>query len=126
LNKLIIYIAIGGMLGTLARYGMQQWVNRNFIFAFPYGTFAVNILGCFLIGIVYALSEKGNLLTPEWRLFLTTGFCGGFTTFSTFSYESMQLMRDGEYLTMIVYSLASMVIGITAVFFGNYLIKTFT
>jgi CrcB protein len=125
LNKLIIYIAVGGMIGTLARYGLQQWVNRYFIYTFPYGTFAVNILGCFLIGIIYAFSEKGNVLSPEWRLFLTTGLCGGFTTFSTFSYEGMQLIRDGNFGTMIIYTVASVVLGIAAVFFGNYLIKTF-
>ena len=60
--------------------------------------FTVNIVGCFVIGILFALSDRGNVLSPEWRVLLTTGFCGGFTTFSTFSYESLRLIQDGEYL----------------------------
>jgi CrcB protein len=84
----------------------------------------VNVLGCLLIGIFYALSEKGNLLSPEWRMFLTTGLCGGFTTFSTFSYESVQLLNDGEYSYVTVYAAASVIIGILATIFGIWLTKT--
>lgn len=92
-------------------------------FTFPLGTFIVNTTGCLLIGLFYALSEKGNLLTPEWRLALTTGLCGGFTTFSTFAYENMNLLRTGDYLYFGLYILASVALGIAAVYLGIITIK---
>jgi CrcB protein len=88
------------------------------------GTFLVNISGCLLIGIFYALSEKGNLLTPEWRLFLTTGFCGGFTTFSSFAYENVNLLRNSDFLYFGLYILSSVVLGIAGVYLGIFLIKS--
>jgi CrcB protein len=98
MDRNIILIGVGGFLGSVFRYLVTVFLARQFTSSFPLGTLTVNIVGCFLIGILFALSEKGNLLTPEWRIFLTTGFCGGFTTFSTFSYESIKLLQDGEIL----------------------------
>ena len=83
----IFLIAIGGLLGSVARYLSVVYVTKLIPSQFPYGTFAVNIAGCLVIGIIYGLSLRYLWLTPEWRLLLATGFCGGFTTFSTFSYE---------------------------------------
>ncbi len=122
--RLLLLIGIGGFIGTVARYLSQQLVYRFYPATFPAGTLAVNVIGCLLIGIIYSFSEKGNLLTPEWRLFLTTGLCGGFTTFSTFSYESVQLINDGEYAYVAVYAIASVVLGILATLFGIWITKT--
>ena len=124
MSRIVWIIGIGGLAGTMARYLMQQFVYRYYPATFPYGTLAVNLLGCFLIGIFYALSEKGNLLSPEWRMFLTTGFCGGFTTFSTFTYESVNLINDREYVYVGIYAIVSVVIGITATYAGIWLTKT--
>lgn len=115
---------MGGFIGTVARYLSQQLVYRFYPAIFPMGTLAVNVIGCLLIGIIYVFSERGNLLSPEWRLFLTTGICGGFTTFSTFSYESVQLLNEGEYSYVTVYAVASVVLGVLATLFGIWITKT--
>ena len=122
--KTVIIIAVGGAIGSVARYGAQTYVYKLYPIVFPLGTFLVNVLGCLLIGVFYALAEKGNLLTPEWRLFLMTGFCGGFTTFSTFAFENANLMRSSDFLYAGLYILGSVVIGIAAVFLGIFLIKS--
>lgn len=121
--RILLIIGAGGFLGTIARYLTQQGVIRILPVIFPYGTLAVNIAGCFLIGIFYALADRGDALSPEWRFFLTTGFCGGFTTFSTFSYESYNLIRDEQYLYLSLYVGISVIIGIMATFLGILLIR---
>lgn len=121
--KQILVIGLGGGIGSVLRYLLQLFVSRLMIAVFPAGTFLVNILGCFLIGIFYALSEKGNILTPQWRLFLTTGLCGGFTTFSTFAYENVNLLRSNDFLYSGVYIAGSVLLGITGVYAGIILIK---
>jgi fluoride exporter len=123
MNRGIFFVAIGGLLGSVARYLVAITVSRQFASTFPYGTMGINITGCFLIGVFYALGEKGNILTPEWRLFLTTGICGGFTTFSTFSYESMNLLREGEWMYLSLYVLGSNIIGLGGTFLGTAIIK---
>lgn len=122
--RILLIIGIGGFLGSVGRYLTHQGIIKIFPVIFPYGTFAVNIAGCFLIGIFYALSDRGNAITPEWRFFLTTGFCGGYTTFSTFSYESYNLIRDEQYLFLSLYIGLSVVIGIMATFLGIVLIRS--
>jgi len=118
-----ILIAIGGALGSVSRWGCQRWIYQLHPHPFPFGTFAVNIVGSFLIGLFYAVSEKGNLMNSEWRLFLTTGFCGGFTTFSTFSFETLSLLKDGNYAYAILYVVLSVILGIAGVFAGMFIIK---
>jgi CrcB protein len=124
MNRIFYIVGIGGFIGSVVRYYSQLFVTRIYPSTLPYGTFAINVSGCFLIGIIYALSERGNVLSPEWRLFLATGFCGGFTTFSSFSYESLNLVRDGEFFYLSLYVAASVIIGFAATYFGMLLIKS--
>jgi fluoride exporter len=122
MNNLLL-IAIGGALGSVSRYGCQKWIYQIHPHPFPFGTFIVNISGCLVIGLIFGLSEKGNVMSPEWRLFLTTGFCGGFTTFSSFSLETLSLLREGEHTFALLYILLSVVLGLLAVYLGAYLIR---
>jgi fluoride exporter len=121
--KNILVVGIGGGLGSIARFLCQKYISAWHPHPFPFGTFLVNILGCFLIGVFYALAEKGNILTPEWRLFLTTGICGGFTTFSSFAYENVSLLRSGDFLYFGFYAAGSVFLGIVATFGGIALLK---
>jgi CrcB protein len=93
----ILYIAAGGVLGTLARYYLQGLVQARAGSTFPLGTLAINLLGSLLIGFILRLATGAAVISPEWRAALTVGFCGAFTTMSTFSYESVRLLGDGEY-----------------------------
>ncbi len=114
----IVYVALGGALGSTLRYLVSRWVDGNAVGTYPFGTFTVNIIGCLLIGILSALASKSSL-SVELRLLLVTGFCGGFTTFSTFANESLSLMRTQDWLTFIAYVTLSLWIGIGAVWIGN-------
>ena len=124
MDRNLILVGVGGFLGSVFRYLVTILLARQFTTSFPLGTLTVNIVGCFLIGVLFALSEKGNLLTPEWRIFLTTGFCGGFTTFSTFSYESIRLLQDGEILYLSLNVIVSVVIGFASTYLGMLFIKS--
>ncbi|PKP50635.1 MAG: fluoride efflux transporter CrcB [Bacteroidetes bacterium HGW-Bacteroidetes-1] len=121
--RLVFIIGMGSFLGGVSRFLISRYVQNTFIAAFPFGTFFINILGCFLIGLFFGLSERGSLSNVEWRLFLTVGFCGGFTTFSTFSFENMALLRDGSFFYFTLYSGLSVFLGLAATFGGNALIK---
>ena len=95
---MVAYITLGGILGTLSRYFLQGWVQqRSGLAQFPVGTPAINLIGSFVVGLVIRLATGSTLLSPDLRAGLTIGFCGAFTTMSTFSYESMKLLGDGEY-----------------------------
>lgn len=122
MNKSLILVAIGGLAGSVARYLAASFVDKMFSSAFPYGTFTVNLVGCLLIGIVVGLSERFDWL-PEWRILLTTGFCGGFTTFSAFAYENILLLQDKDYMTFAAYSFLSFALGLTAILVGLFLAK---
>ncbi|NQU85854.1 MAG: CrcB family protein, partial [Mariniphaga sp.] len=88
-------------------------------------TFIANMLGCFIIGIVYAITERGNLMSPEWRIFLTVGFCGGFTTFSSFAYNNLNLLKDNSIFYLLLNAGGSLFLGILAVYIGIILVRTF-
>ena len=119
----ILIVGLGGGIGSILRYLCQKWINESYQHNFPLATFLVNIFGCLLIGIFYALGERGNILSPQTRLLLVTGFCGGFTTFSTFAYENMNLLRIGDSFYFLLYAIGSIVLGIIAVYIGSLLIK---
>jgi len=121
--KLILLVGAGGFIGSVGRYLVQLLFCKNTLSVFPYNTIIVNILGSLLIGVIYALSEKQNIMTPEWRIFLATGICGGFTTFSAFSYENISLLRDGHLMQALVYSSLSIIFGLLATYIGIILVK---
>lgn len=123
--KTLIIIGSGSFLGGVARYLASRAVQNSFASAFPYGTMVVNLLGCLLIGLIFGISERTNLINDEWRIFLTVGFCGGFTTFSTFANENLTLLRDGNFYYFTLYAGLSVFLGLVAVFFGNALTKIF-
>ena len=109
----ILWVGVGGAIGSMLRYFLQRQLNADF----PLGTLSVNILGCLLIGILWALVVR-NQLNESWRLALMAGFCGGFTTFSSFTLESLQLLQQNRYLFFTVYTIGNVVIGLLATFAG--------
>lgn len=121
--KEIILLGFGGFIGTSLRYGAQLLVNKFISVVFPMGTFLINISGCFLIGLLYGIALKHEWMTNEWRLFLITGLCGGYTTFSTFSYESVELFRQGHYVYLLLYIFLSVGAGVLATVAGLSVIK---
>jgi fluoride exporter len=114
----LAWIALAGALGTLARYGLSGIVQRNLSAGFPWGTFVVNAAGCFLFGAIWALSAERFLINPEIRVIVLTGFMGAFTTFSTFMFESGQLMRDAEWMLVAANVGGQTVVGLIALFAG--------
>jgi CrcB protein len=121
--KLLFIIGTGSFIGGVSRYLTSRFIQNTIISAFPYGTFVVNLLGCFLIGLIYGLAERGNISSAEWRMFLTVGFCGGFTTFSTFTNENMLLLKDGNFFHFALYASLSVFLGLTATYAGNLITK---
>ena len=120
--KLILAIGTGSFMGGILRYMISQFILVRFPSAFPFGTFGVNIIGCFFIGLVFGLADKGSL-PSEWKLFLATGLLGGFTTFSAFSNETVVLLRDGQMGYAAAYVASSVLLGLLATFVGFALVK---
>lgn len=122
--KELLLVSIGSFFGGGLRYGVSKLVQSCTLIAFPFGTLTVNVLGCLIIGFLSGLNWNGNgLMSPSTKLLLTTGFCGGFTTFSTFINESSSLMKDSQYLCMTLYLLGSLALGLIAVLAGHQLAK---
>lgn len=119
----ILIVGFGGFIGTVARYLTSRYFQENIASVFPWGTFVVNIVGCFVIGLIYGLSEKGDFLSSDIRLFLTVGFCGGFTTFSSLANDAFLLLRQDEWLRFAFYTSMSFFLGLLAVYFGRIIIK---
>ncbi|HNW49149.1 MAG TPA: fluoride efflux transporter CrcB [Bacteroidales bacterium] len=123
--KLILIIGTGSFIGGVSRFLASRYIQNTVISGFPYGTLFVNVLGCLLIGIFYGMSERGNFMSAEMRLFLTVGFCGGFTTFSTFASENLSLLKDGNFFYFALYTALSVFLGLMATYFGNLVTKIF-
>jgi len=114
----LFWIAVAGGLGSLARYGLAGLVHRVYPGELPLGTAVVNVTGCFLFGLVWALAEQRLSISGEIRVILLVGFLGAFTTFSTFTFETGQLIRDAEWLTALGNVLAQLVLGVVCLFIG--------
>lgn len=123
--KNLLWVGIGGFLGSISRHYLGLLLAKLYPVLFPVGTFTINILGSFLIGLLYGLTEKHSPLAPI-RLLLATGFCGGFTTFSSFSAENFAFLEKGEWEIATIYSMSSFTFGILFVFLGIKLGKLFS
>ena len=122
--KNIILVGFGSFFGGVVRYLVTRMLSAMVVSSYPFGTFAVNVLGCFIIGFVSAL-PVGSSLSPNTRLLLTTGLCGGFTTFSTFMNENATLLKDGMPTTALLYTFASFLVGFLAVVGGQQAARIF-
>ena len=122
--KEVLLVSIGSFFGGGMRYWVSRAVQSWAAFAFPLGTMAVNVLGCLVIGFLSGLNwSGGGWMSPSTKLLLTTGFCGGFTTFSTFMNEGAGQMKEGQYAYMALYLFGSLALGLAAVLVGHYLAK---
>lgn len=106
-----VIISIGAILGANARYWVGDWAAQRFGVAFPFGTLIINLTGTLILGIFLTLATERFLLDPRWRILITVGFCGSYTTFSTYTYESMSLILSGQYVPGLVNLLGSAVLG---------------
>ena len=118
--KSFLLVFLGGGLGSCLRYLVTITMNQ-YSKVLPFGTFTVNMLGCLLIGLILGYAQRENTLTSNQTLLLATGFCGGFTTFSAFAKENLEIIKNGELFNFSVYTIGSVLIGILAVFIGFYL-----
>lgn len=121
--KNILLVGLGGGVGSIARYIVQRWLHNVYPHHFPWGTFSVNIAGSFLIGLFWALSFKSFDSNEQWKLFLMTGLCGGFTTFSAFTLESIGLIREQRTGLFLAYAAGSLLLGLLATYAGMKLIR---
>lgn len=122
--KTLIYIACGSAVGGCLRYLLGQWIQGHSNGSmFPWGTFAVNIIGCFVIGLIYGALDRGFILSAEMKAFLTVGLCGGFTTFSTFIHENYLLFGSSNFPTVAIYAGASFTAGLLLAYAGHWLTR---
>ena len=122
INNMLL-VGLGGGLGSIARYLCQRWTLRMFPHSFPLGTFAVNIIGCFLIGLFWGLAFRSFQSNENWKLFLMTGICGGFTTFSAFTLEGIGLIKEQKTGLFLLYIGGSVVAGLFATYAGMKIIR---
>jgi CrcB protein len=114
----IVWVAIGGAIGAVARYALTGAVQRYASSSFPYGTFLVNVLGCFAFGLIFGLTEHRFSISPALKTFLLVGVLGGFTTFSSYTFESFQLIRDAFLMKAIVNAIGQVVVGLACFWMG--------
>lgn len=121
--KLLLCIGVGGFLGSIARYLLTRYITLQWESAFPFATWTVNLAGCFLIGLFMGLSARLDWFAECWRAALIIGFCGSFTTFSTFAGESLSILKEGAFLTMAIYAVSSFALGLLFVYIGTQIIQ---
>lgn len=121
--KAIVLVGIGGGMGSVLRYMTSSFMTKYFPSSFPWGTLSVNVLGCLLMGVLLSLGERQSWMNNDLRLLWLTGFCGGYTTFSSFASENIQLWQSGQILTVIAYTIASVLLGLVAVWLGLVMVK---
>ena len=121
--RAFLFVGLGGALGSMARYGVSLTVNRLTEHPFPIATFIINIVGCFLSGLLFGLGQKNQWIHSDGWLVLATGFCGGFTTFSAFALENVNLLSKGQSTMSLVYCISSVVLGILLCRAGVLLIR---
>lgn len=121
--KELLLVGIGGFIGSISRYLVHLFMASRFVTPFPVGTFTVNLVGSLLIGVIMGIFERYDWLTHEWRIFLAIGFCGSFTTFSTFAFENVHLLRESNYLHLLAYVSLSVILGMVLVWVGYQMAK---
>lgn len=121
--RTIFIVGTGGFIGSVMRYLVQFYIEKGMSSSFPLGTLIANILGSFIIGVVFALAEKGDLMSSEWRIFLTVGICGGFTTFSAFAYNNMIMIKENSFFQLFLNIGSNLFFGILAVYIGIILVR---
>lgn len=124
--KQIVLVGMGGGTGSIFRYLTSVLTSRYYANVFPMATFTANLIGCFLIGLFIGYIDRNHTLSPDYRFLLVTGFCGGYTTFSSFALENFNLFHSQNYFTLAAYILLSVVMGYIAVALGMYISKTVT
>lgn len=121
--KTMLIVGTGGFIGSCCRYLIGKLVHHIFSLPFPWGTFIVNIIGSFLIGVFFGMAEKMHLFSAQMSIFLITGFCGGFTTFSSFSNEMFLLIQNKQWGYFTAYFVLSITLGILSVWLGRSVVK---
>lgn len=121
--RTILLVGSGGFIGSVMRYLVQYYMEKNLVSTFPWGTLIANVAGSLIIGMVFALAEKGNLMSAEWRIFLAVGICGGFTTFSSFAYNNFTMINDKAWGSLLLNVGGNLFLGILAVYLGIILIR---
>lgn len=116
--KNIFLVLLGGGIGSVVRYLLSYFLTKNSTTQFPWATFIANALGCLLIGLLFGYIQKNNVQNESLKLLLITGFCGGFTTFSTFSLENIQFIQNQNYNLALLYTISSIFIGFLGVLIG--------
>lgn len=121
--KTILLVGTGGFIGSVMRHLLQHYMEKSLNSTFPWGTLIANVAGSLIIGIVFALAEKGNLINSEWRVFLAVGICGGFTTFSSFAYNNFTMIQENSILPLLLNIGGNLFLGIFAVYLGIILVR---